>query len=124
MIEQERTRLSQLTKELLKMNEEAERYYIEVVKQEGYEVDFYGKVKPFADKMKQLTDEWLPLAEQFVKTEKPLNLHPIQLTQTVENIEIVAIKSFFADTGKKRQIETFKSVAFVLHQVINSLQKH
>jgi hypothetical protein len=48
-------------------------------------------------------------------------LHPNQLQQTEENLEIVAIKSFYKETSQKRQMETFKSVEYVLNQLIGAL---
>ncbi|WP_100407257.1 YppE family protein [Bacillus solitudinis] len=121
MNQMEYEKLKVLTEQLLDLNQEAEHYYINFVKKEGYEVDFYGRVKPFVDKVTHIKTEWLPLAIRFVQENRPLHLHPIQLNQTEENLEIVAIKSFYADTGLKRQHETFKSVEYVLQQVLNAL---
>lgn len=123
MEQQKKVELYKHTAELLSLNKEAELYYLTVAREEGIEPDFYGKVKPFADKVKEVRDKWVPLALDFVQTEKPLHLHPSQITQTEENLEIVAIKSFFPKTGKKRQIETFKSVEYVLQQLANQVKE-
>ncbi|MDV2683517.1 YppE family protein [Alkalihalophilus lindianensis] len=115
-------KLEELTEELLHLNSEAESYYLNQVRKEGYEPDFFGVVKPFADRVKIVSDEWKPLAEQFVLNVKPSHLYPIQIGHTHDNLEVVAIKSFYPKTGLKKQIETFKSVAFVLHQLRDELK--
>ncbi|MDT8859962.1 YppE family protein [Alkalihalobacillus sp. MEB130] len=122
MNEENRSRLLESTEQLRTLNKEAEKMYVEKVRSDqDYEADFFGVVKPFADKVDAIRKEWLPLAQQFVQEEKPLHLHPNQLQQTEENLEIVAIKSFFKETGKKRQMETFKSVEYVLQQLYTAL---
>ncbi|WP_332693201.1 YppE family protein [Halalkalibacter lacteus] len=122
MDEKTRSQLLVLTKELNRLNKEAETFYVEKArKEEKYEPDFFGVVKPFADQVDQIRIEWLPLALMFVQEEKPLHLHPSQLQQTEENLEIVAIKSFYKETSRKRQMETFKSVEYVLNQLIGAI---
>lgn len=124
MDSQSRSELRKWTNELIRLNKDAETFYTNVVRKEGYEPDFFGTVKPFADEVKEVRDKWLPLAMAFVQQAKPLHLHPSQLQQTEENLEIVAIKSFYEKTSMKRQMETFKSVAYVLEQVLQSLQQN
>ncbi|KHF40292.1 YppE family protein [Halalkalibacter okhensis] len=123
MNEVNRSKLMTLTDELRHLNKEAEKMYVDIVKvDENYKPDFYGAVKPFAEKIDQIRSEWLPLAKQFVQQEKPLHLHPSQLQQTEENLEIVAIKTFYKGTGRKRQMETYKSVEYVLQQLSEALK--
>ncbi|MED1601780.1 YppE family protein [Alkalihalophilus marmarensis] len=117
MLSKEELDLKTYNEELLRLNEEAESYYINQVRKEGYEPDFFGVVKPFADRVKETSGNWKPLAEAFVLKTKPKHLYPIQITHTFDNLEVVAIKSFYPKTGLKKQIETFKSVAFVLNQL-------
>jgi hypothetical protein len=122
MDEKMRSQLLGLTKELSRLNKEAETFYVEKARKlETYEPDFFGVVKPFAEKVDDIRKEWLPLAQMFVQQEKPMYLHPNQLQQTEENLEIVAIKSFYKETSQKRQMETFKSVEYVLNQLIGAL---
>ncbi|MCL7745961.1 YppE family protein [Halalkalibacter alkaliphilus] len=124
MSEVNRSQLTTLTEELRRLNKEAEKMYVETVRaDENYEPDFYGVVKPFAENVDRVRSEWLPLAKNFVQNEKPMHLHPSQLQQTEENLEIVAIKTFYKETGRKRQMETYKSVEYVLKQLIDALQQ-
>lgn len=117
-------RLKQITEELLQLTKEAESFYIDTVKKEStYEVDFYGRVKPFADKVQPLAQEWFPLAKTYLVQNPIKNLHVPQLDQTVENLDVVAIKSFYPSSGMKRQRETFKSVEYVLSNLLEGLKK-
>lgn len=122
MDNQSRSDLRNRTNELKRLNKEAETFYTNIARKEGYEPDFFGTVKPFADEVKDIRDKWLPLAMAFVQQEKPLHLHPSQLQQTEENLEIVAIKSFYPKTSLKRQMETFKSVDYVLDQILQAIE--
>ena len=119
MTSQSHSELKRWTVELKKLNEEAQDFYMNVARKvEDYEPDFYEQVKPFADKVKEYVEHWLPLAMDFVQTERPLYLHPSQISQTVDNFEVVAIKSFYKKTSLKLQMETFKAVTYVLDQVL------
>lgn len=109
--------LMELNKRLLEMNQFAEATYLNEVRTESYSVDFFGMVKPFADEVKEKTEQWLPLAIERVQEKQPKDLHENQLIQTVDNFEVVAIKSFYPETSRKKQIETFKAVEYVLKQV-------
>lgn len=116
--------LKSLTEELLALTAEAEQYYIEVVKQDpAYEVDFHNRVKPFADKVQPLAAAWLPSAKAFLVKTNPRDLHVSQLEQTVENLDVVAIKSFYPSSGMKRQRETFKSVRYVLNNLLDEMDR-
>ncbi|WP_062746717.1 YppE family protein [Shouchella tritolerans] len=116
--------LKSLTEELLALTEEAEQYYIEVVKQDPtYEVDFHNRVKPFADKVQPKAAAWLPIAKAFLLKTDPRDLHVSQLEQTVENLDVVAIKSFYPSSGMKRQRETFKSVRYVLSSLLAEMER-
>ncbi|MDQ0205969.1 YppE family protein [Alkalicoccobacillus murimartini] len=123
MNEEKHNMLTTYTNRLLEMNEYAEDIYLNHTREEGYEVDFFGIVKPFAEEVKVVSEAWLPLAEQLVQEVKPKDLHLNQLTQTVDNFEVVAIKSFYPETSRKKQIETFKAVTYVLEQLKEVVEK-
>ncbi|MCM2674382.1 YppE family protein [Alkalicoccobacillus plakortidis] len=122
MDSENRNQLIKHTNRLLEMNQYAEDIYLNHTRTEGYEVDFFGLVKPFAEEAKVVSEEWLPLAEELVKEHNPKDLHANQLVQTVDNFEVVAIKSFYPKTSRKTQIETFKAVDYVLRQVEDLLK--
>ncbi|WP_078391121.1 DUF1798 family protein [Shouchella patagoniensis] len=116
--------LRRMTNQLLDLTIDAETFYVETVKKKpDYEVDFYGKVKPFADQVQPLAQEWYPLAKAFLINHPTRGLHVNQLAEAVENLDVVAIKSFYASSGMKRQRETFKSVRYVLSNLLEELPK-
>ncbi|MFB4211403.1 DUF1798 family protein [Shouchella sp. JSM 1781072] len=116
-------KLKQLTTALLSLTKEAEAFYIDVVKQDkAYEVDFYGKVKPFADRVQPLAQEWASEVKPFLMQHYTKLVHISQVEQTVENLDVVAIKSFYPSSGMRRQRETFKSVRFVLENVLEEIK--
>ncbi|WP_083270851.1 YppE family protein [Bacillus marinisedimentorum] len=104
--------LKKLTNELLGFVAEALEIYENP--QEGREVDFYGEVKPFADKMKASADKWQELAETWLKENKPDYLHMPQIVSTHENLKIMSIQAFYRDTRKRKFQEMVQSVHYVL----------
>lgn len=81
---------------------------------EDSEIDFYGEVKPFADKMKTTADKWQGLAEEWLKEYKPDYLHMPQIASTHENLKILSIQAFYRDTRKRKFNEMVQSVRYVL----------
>ncbi|KGA99095.1 hypothetical protein AJ85_11490 [Alkalihalobacillus alcalophilus ATCC 27647 = CGMCC 1.3604] len=121
MTEEQLQQLRDVNKALRDKNEFAHDFFVHKARQEGYEPDFFGKVKPFTDEVTELTALWERLVESFVREYKPNQLYANQITQTVDNFETVAIKSFYGNTSLKRQLETFKSIKYVLSQVDEAL---
>lgn len=119
----EQQKLHDLTASLRQMNEEAFDQYVNRTKQEGYETDFYGEVKPFADRVKVTADEWKAGAVEWVMRMKPKYIHPIQIEQAHENINLVSIQAFFTDTKAKRFKEMSQSIEYVLSALQDSLQE-
>ncbi|WP_413380601.1 YppE family protein [Alkalihalobacillus sp. 1P02AB] len=121
MTEEQLQQLRDVNEKLRDKNEFARDFFINQAREEGYEPDFFGTVKPFTDEVTELTVRWEELVEPFVQEYKPNQLYTNQITQTVDNFETVAIKSFYGNTSLKRQLETFKSIKYVLSQVDEAL---
>ncbi|WP_349407532.1 YppE family protein [Pseudalkalibacillus sp. SCS-8] len=117
----ERRRLKELTIELRNMTEKAYLQFTEHTSREDYEVDFYGEVKPFADRMQVLADEWKPLATDWALKEKPKYVYPIQLKDTYENMTIIAVQAFQKDTREKRFIAMTKSIDYILESIVEQI---
>jgi hypothetical protein len=110
--------LKQLTSELLQLNEEILSIY-KNTRERGEKGDFYKEVKPFADRTKVLVDQWHELALQWMKDSKPKNLHPSQIINTAENIEMISIQAFFPESSYNRFISHSQSVHYVLKTVLD-----
>ncbi|MCK6257471.1 YppE family protein [Fictibacillus sp. KIGAM418] len=114
-------RLNQLTRELLDANREAFDQYIENTKKEGYEVDFYGEVKPFTDRIRAMAEEWKNLSLPWVAANQPKYIHVNQINDTFDNLQFIAVFAFQPDTKEKRFTEMVKSIDYVLSTMLERL---
>ncbi|WP_257351804.1 YppE family protein [Pseudalkalibacillus decolorationis] len=115
------SRLKELTSQLRMYNKQAEEQYEERTIFEEYTVDFYGEVKPFADKVQMLVDEWKPLATEWAMREHPKYVYPIQIKDTSENLTIIAVQAFQTDTKAKRFLAMTKSIEYILESMEKQL---
>ncbi|MBS4194467.1 YppE family protein [Lederbergia citri] len=110
-----------LTEKLLKFNEEANKNFIHC-KETGEKGDFYKEVKPFADKVKDNCEQWEPAALEWVMSNKPKNLHPIQVRNTAENLQMVSVRAFFPDTSLKKFNSHVQSIDYILRRMLESME--
>ncbi|WP_433742787.1 YppE family protein [Falsibacillus pallidus] len=114
-------RLLELTEELISLNQKAHTRYLEAreTKEKG---DFFTEVKPFADHIKEIGDEWEILAVEWLNDVSRKNIHPRQITHTNENLQMVSIQAFFPETSWNRFKSHIQSIDYVLNQLYNELQ--
>ncbi|MBE3569691.1 MAG: YppE family protein, partial [Bacillales bacterium] len=105
-----------LTCELLQLVQQADEVY-ETVRSTKKKGDFYTEVKPFADKMKALSDEWEAEAKKWLISQKPKYIHKQQITSTLENLQIIAVQAFFPQTSYSRFKQAIRSVEYILNEV-------
>ncbi|MBM7094603.1 YppE family protein [Bacillus sp. H-16] len=115
-------RLHTLTNQVLELNAEAFQSFEQYAKQKE-NASFNDYVKPFADRVREVSDEWLPLASQYVTENKPKYIHLKQIEAAHENINITAVTCFQADTKKKRFIETNKSIRYTAEALKTDIEK-
>ncbi|WP_113928614.1 YppE family protein [Bacillus sp. P14.5] len=113
--------LRELTSELLETNGEILKLYKET-RERGEKGDFYQEVKPFADEAKEKIDLWQETALEWMKKQRPKNLHPSQIINTAENLEMISIQAFFPEASYKRFISHSQSVHYVLQTVLEQLK--
>ncbi|WP_400241946.1 YppE family protein [Niallia sp. JL1B1071] len=104
---------------------EAVEYAVETfytVKESGVNEDFYDIVRPFANQIKQINDEWKELAKTWVSEAKPDYLNTIQINTASDHIEIISIQAFFTQTSKKRFLDSVKSVKYILQTLLDALK--
>lgn len=121
------TSLLNLTINLKNLNNQAYLQFINKTKKPDYKVDFFGEVKPFADQVQLLADDWKELAREWVIANKPKYVFPIQINDTHENITIAAVLAYQLETRdnnfkQKRFLEMIKSIDYVLDALQKSLQ--
>ncbi|WP_071459932.1 YppE family protein [Bacillus massilinigeriensis] len=106
-----------LTFTLRKHVETAAKQY-ERAREEGQQGDFYNEVKPFADEVKECSNQWQGFAVEWIGKNKPKYLHMKQIEATLENLEIISVQAFYPETGKKRFVDRIQSVYHVLDYIL------
>ena len=87
--------------------------------EKGEQPDFFQEVKPYADHIHSLTEQWKINAIEWINQNKPKYLHASQIESTAENIEQVSIQCFYPDTKKKRFQSMIQSIRYVLEDINN-----
>jgi Bacterial domain of unknown function (DUF1798). len=103
------------------LNKRADDQFTQITTKPDYQVDFQGKVKPFADLMQATVDVWKPMAEDWIVHRKPKYIHPEQIKATCENLQIVGVTAFQTDTRRRRFHETIEAVDYVLDTMLAQL---
>lgn len=118
MNEEEVLRLKELTTDLRQAAEHAHEQFVNRTKQPEYEVDFHGEVKPFADRVTYLLEEWQPLVMKWIQTAKPSYVFVPQIVDAVDNLTIVSVTGFQKDTRRKRFLNTISAIYYTLDQIL------
>ena len=92
-------------------------------KEEGVRGDFHTEVKPFADEVKTATDAWRESAVQWVKINRPKNLHANQIETAADYLEVISVQAFFPETSKKRFLDQVQSVEYILKSMILAIEQ-
>ncbi|MDP4171571.1 MAG: YppE family protein [Bacillota bacterium] len=117
-----KARLIELTENLLFFTRDMKKQF-DQTRENGKDGDFFTEVKPFSDKVKEINDQWMVEAIQWVKEEKPKNFHSNQIDSAYEQIEQISIQSFFVKTSKSRFIQTSTSIEYVLNLILSYAEK-
>ncbi|WP_335869676.1 YppE family protein [Bacillus sp. 2205SS5-2] len=107
-----------LTEELYHINDDLQQIYL-AKRESGEKGDFYLEVKPYADKVKRISDEWGNEALKWISTKHPKYIHPMQIQQTMENFELVSVQAFFPETSFKRFQSYHQSIQFILKSILD-----
>lgn len=108
--------LYEKTIDLIEIVKNAEKIYREARETEE-RADFHTVIKPFADHTKQLADEWLIEAEQWVADKRPKYLSLMQIKNTHNNVLQVSVHCYFPESSKSRFIKHCNAALFVLEQI-------
>ncbi|WP_019155980.1 YppE family protein [Robertmurraya massiliosenegalensis] len=105
--------LLELTEKLLAYIEQISDKF-EEVKETKVKGDFFLEVKPFADEVNGVKEEWHHLAVKWIEENKPKYLHVKQIESTSEQMELLSVQAFFPDTSRTRFINYWQSARFIL----------
>lgn len=99
-------------------------YRYENVRKTKNVYDFYSEVKPFGDKVFQLTEEWKEKVLLWIQKKRPRNIHPPQIENVVEQINELVVQSFYYQTSYKRFKSTHQSALFTVDLVLSHLKEN
>lgn len=112
-----------LTKDLLEKIEASILRLKSIKEMEEYDPDFFGEVKPYADKVHITLDTWRELTLEWIKEEKPKYLYQLQIDTAIENIELLVVQSFYKDTREKRAKEMYQSIVYTLTAILDKIEQ-
>lgn len=111
-----------LTEKLLEYNRLFMKYY-EEGRDTGIKYDFHEVIKPFANDVKLLNDEWKRVMRKWLSETTHKHLHLKQIDTTSEHIEQLSIQSFFPETSKTRFLNANRTVEFFLLEILKEVKK-
>jgi len=111
-----------LTEKLLQYKEIFLKNYREG-RETGITYDFHIVIKPFADEVKVVNDNWKKAMRKWLPTANTLHLHVKQIETTSDHIDQLSVQSFFPETSKSRFLNSHRSIEFVLCEVIKEVKK-
>lgn len=112
----------ELTKKLLNYNYLFIKYF-EEAREKGTSHDFHDVIKPFANEVKDVANEWSHLMRRWLVISPRKHLHPKQIDTTIEHIEQLSIQAFFPKTSRSRFINANRTVEFFLLEIVKELKK-
>lgn len=115
--------LLERTNTLSKYVEQIESKFL-MVKESGEKGDFFNEVKPFADEVQQVNNEWKEEAKAWININKPRNLNGNQIDSASEQIDMISVQSFYPETSRTRFINYVQSVRYVLTLLQTYLDKY
>jgi hypothetical protein len=117
-VEMNDKQLIEYTNQLFTYTEVSYQRFFELLEDDLIDYDFFEDVKPFADMVKVIADEWKKSALIWIKEEKPKYLHDLQIETTYDHILAFSVSGFYRDTKQKRFKDTYQSILYVLNQVV------
>jgi hypothetical protein len=106
-----------LTEKLLYYNGLFMKYYQEG-RETGIKYDFHEVVKPFANEVKEINDQWKRAMKKWLSETDYKHLHLKQVDTTAEHIEQLSIQSFFPETSKTRFLNANRTVDYFLLEIL------
>lgn len=111
-----------LTKRLLNYNHLFIKHFEEAREKESSH-DFHEVIKPFADEVKKVAQEWSTLMRKWLLNSQKKHLHQKQIDTTLEHIEQLSIQAFFPKTSRSRFLNANRTVEYFLLEVVKELDK-
>jgi hypothetical protein len=111
----------QLTEKLLAYNDLFMKYYQEG-RQTGIKPDFHEVIKPFANEVKEINEQWNRAMKIWLSKTSLKHLHLKQIDSTSDHIDQLSIQSFFPETSKTRFLNTNRTVEYFLLEILKEVK--
>jgi hypothetical protein len=112
----------QLTEKLLNYNRLFMKYYQEG-REKGVKHDFHEVIKPFANEVKEVNDQWKQVMKKWLSETNHKHLHLKQVDTTSDHIEQLSIQSFFPETSKTRFLNANRTVEYFLIEILKEVKQ-
>ncbi|KZE38029.1 hypothetical protein AV656_03615 [Bhargavaea cecembensis] len=93
------------------------------MREEEREPDFFGEVKPYADRVHQLISEWKRLSSDWVRKERPKHVREPQIENAADMMTQFVVQSFYPKTGKKRFYDSVQSAEYLLKTMLAAMEE-
>ncbi|MEH7303485.1 DUF1798 family protein [Neobacillus drentensis] len=111
----------QLTEKLLAFNGLFMKFYQEG-REAGIKHDFHEVIKPFANEVKGINDQWKQAMKKWLSAADLKHLHLKQIDTTSDHIDQLSIQAFFPETSKTRFINSHRTVEYFLQEILKELK--
>ncbi|AOM82846.1 YppE family protein [Salisediminibacterium beveridgei] len=111
------------TQQLRLLNQKTEEHFHEY-KGDDAMPSFESVIKPFADDVSTVLNEWYPKVTSFINQYETRYLYVEQIDQMEEHLEVISVKAFVPDTKEKQFMEQVKSIEYTLSVVYEELNRY
>ncbi|MGG1675179.1 YppE family protein [Neobacillus sp. NRS-1170] len=112
-----KTEIIDLTEKLLQYNRLFLKYYQEG-REQGIKYDFHETIKPFADEVKIVNDQWKDAIKAWLKKGSHKHIHGKQIDTTSEHIAQLSIQCFFPESSRTRFLNTHRTIEYFLLEIL------
>lgn len=114
--------LKQQTKQLIEQCEQAIARFHDMRARDAVP-DFFGEVKPHADTVHALLNDFKQQAALWIEAERPKYMRMPQIDNLVDAMEQFIVQSFYKETSKKRFLQSVQSVHYTLSSILRYLEE-
>lgn len=84
---------------------------------------FFDEVRPYADDIAQLLNDWQINADEWIRLHSPKYVHRQQIVSVVEAMNQFVVQSFYKETSKRRFMQSVHSVLYTLNTLLRYIQE-
>jgi hypothetical protein len=93
------------------------------MREEEREPDFFGEVKPYADRVHRLISDWKEMSAEWIRQKRPKHVREPQIENAADMMTQFVVQSFYPKTGKKRFYDSIQSTEYLLKTMLAALEE-